>query len=70
MMNKIETYNDAIKRLEEIIAQVNAGAVDIDMLTANLREAQELINFCRNKLYKVDEEVKALLSSIADETAE
>ncbi len=69
-MNKIETYNDAIKRLEEIIAQVNAGAVDIDMLTANLREAQELINFCRNKLYKVDEEVKALLSSIADETAE
>ena len=69
-MNKIETYNDAIKRLEEIIAQVNAGAVDVDMLTANLREAQELINFCRNKLYKVDEEVKALLSSIADETAE
>lgn len=69
-MNKIETYNDAIKRLEEIIVQVNAGAVDIDMLTANLREAQELINFCRNKLYKVDEEVKALLSSIADETAE
>lgn len=69
-MNKIETYNDAIKRLEEIIAQVNAGAVDIDMLTANLREAQELINFCRNKLYKVDEEVKALLSSIADETVE
>lgn len=69
-MNKIETYNDAIKRLEEIIAQVNAGAVDIDMLTANLREAQQLINFCRNKLYKVDEEVKALLSSIADETAE
>ncbi len=69
-MNKIETYNDAVKRLEEIVAQINSGTIDIDMLTENLREAHELIKFCRAKLYKVDEEVKTLLSSIADETTE
>lgn len=69
-MKKIETYNDAISRLEEIMAQINAGTVDVEMLAENLREAQELINYCRAKLYKVDEDVKQLLSSIADETAE
>lgn len=54
-------YSEAVARLEEIMAKVQSGRIDIDELAGLLKEAQELVKFCRNKLYKVDEEVKALL---------
>ena len=47
-------------RLEEITARIQGGKVDIDELAGLLKEAQELVKFCREKLYKVDEEIKAL----------
>ena len=55
------TYNEAMMRLEEITAKIQGGKVDIDELAGLLKEAQELVKFCREKLYKVDEEIKALL---------
>ena len=54
------TYNEAMMRLEEITAKIQGGKVDVDELAGLLKEAQELVNFCREKLYKVDEEIKAL----------
>ena len=55
------TYNEAMMRLEEITTKIQGGKVDIDELAGLLKEAQELVNFCREKLYKVDEDIKALL---------
>lgn len=54
-------YSEAVARLEEIMAKVQSGRIDIDELAGLLKEAQEIVRFCRGKLYKVDEEVKALL---------
>lgn len=54
------SYNEAMARLEEINAKIQSGRVDIDELSGLLKEAQELIKFCREKLYKVDEEIKSL----------
>ena len=54
------TYGEAMMRLEEITAKIQGGKVDIDQLAGLLKEAQELVQFCRDKLYKVDEEIKAL----------
>ena len=47
-------------RLEEIIGKIQGGRVDIDQLAGLLKEAQELVKFCRDKIYKVDEEIKSL----------
>ena len=58
-MKKI-TYAEAITRLEEITARIQGGKVDIDELADLLKEAQELVKFCREKIYKVDEEIKSL----------
>ena len=58
-MKKI-TYNEAMTRLEEITARIQGGNVDFDELAGLLKEAQQLVQFCREKLYKVDEEIKAL----------
>ena len=54
------TYSEAMTRLEEITAKIQGGKVDIDELAGLLKEAQQLVKFCRDKIYKVDEEIKAL----------
>lgn len=55
------TYSEAVARLEEIMGIVQGGKIDVDELSGLLKEASALVKFCRAKLYKVDEEVKALL---------
>ena len=59
------TYNEAVCRLDDIMNRVQNGKLDVDELSGMLKEAQQLVLFCRNKLHKVDEEVKALLEEAA-----
>ena len=54
-------YEDAVKQLDEIVSKVENNELEIDELTTQLKKAQELIKFCRDTLYKTDEEVKKLL---------
>ena len=61
MATKKETYSEAMKRLETIVSQIENGELDIDELGNLLKEAQKLIKFCRDKLYKADEEIKKML---------
>ena len=61
MAAKKETYAEAIKRLEGIVARIESNELDIDQLGENLKEAQKLIAFCRDKLYKADAEIKKML---------
>lgn len=61
MVAKKQTYEQAMKRLEEIVSLMESDELDIDSLGERLKEAQELIKFCRNKLYKADEEIKKIL---------
>lgn len=61
MAAKKETYEQAMKRLEEIVVKIESGDLDIDSLGESLKEAQKLIKLCRDKLYKADEEIKKML---------
>ncbi len=60
-MDKKLNYTQAMQRLEEIVAKIESGDMDIDSLTDNLKEAKELVNFCKEKLTKVENEVKTIL---------
>ena len=55
------TYEKAVKRLEEIVKQIEGGEMDIDFLTANLKEAKALVEYCKEKLTNVEAEVKKCL---------
>lgn len=57
----------AVARLEEIMTAVQDGKIDIDELSGLLKEATELLRFCNDRLYKVDEEVKRLLDELSGE---
>ena len=64
MAAKKQTYEQAMKRLEEIVSRIDSNELDIDSLGVNFEEnAQELIKFCRDKLYKADEEIKKMLDN-------
>ena len=69
MQEQEYTYTTAIERLEEILQKVESGTEEIDNLYKLLNEADELIKFCRTRLYEVDEEVKSLLDSINEPQA-
>lgn len=57
------TYEKAIERLQEITSKIERGEMDIDSLAANLKEAKELVAFCKDKLTKTEEEVKKILEN-------
>ena len=63
-MNSIKkdlTYSDAMKRLEEIVRKIESGEMDIDSLAENLKEAKQLVAFCKGKLQHVEDEVNKLM---------
>lgn len=55
-------YEDAMKRLEELVQQMESGDVSIDSLTQKLKEAKQLIQLCKDKLTKTEEEIKKVQS--------
>lgn len=56
------TYEQAMMRLEDIVRQVEHGETSIDSLTELLKEAKQLITFCKDKLYATEEEIKKILA--------
>ena len=54
-------YEEAIKNLESIVSMMESGKLDRDQLEEKLKEAQQLIKLCRDKLTKTDEEISKLL---------
>lgn len=67
MAAKKETYTEAMKRLEAIVARIESNELDIDALGEQLKEAQKLIKYCREKLYKADTEIKKILAEKSEE---
>lgn len=56
-------YEEAVKRLEEIVSEIEDNKLDMDRIGDSLKEARELIKFCKDKLYKTDEEIKKILEA-------
>jgi len=56
-------YEEAMKRLEEIVSEIEAGKLDMDRIGDSLKEARELIKFCKDKLFETDEEIKKILET-------
>ena len=50
-----------MERLEKIVRQIDNNELDIDMLGEKIKEANDIIAFCSEKLTKADREVEKLL---------
>lgn len=56
-------FEDALKRLEEIVDILESGDVALDDSLKLYEEGQELIKFCKDKLTKAEAKVKQLVKT-------
>lgn len=64
MAKKELSYNKAVEKLRKIVADIESGELDVDILSEKVKEATKLIKLCKEKLYKVDEDVKKVLEEL------
>jgi len=55
------TYKEAMQQLEEISRSISSGELDVDQLSAKLKQAKELVEFCKQKLQTVEADVNQIL---------
>ncbi len=57
-MPKELTYNKAFTELEKLVEQIEDDTIQLDTLAAKVKEANELIAYCEEKLQGIEKEVK------------
>ena len=57
------SYTEAINRLNEIMQQMESGELDVDALTETLKEARQLLAFCKEKLHNIDQDVQKIMDA-------
>ena len=61
MTNQLK-YEEALAQLETIVRKMEANEFDIDELAVQLKTAQRLIKFCKDKLTKTEDELRKIQS--------
>jgi exodeoxyribonuclease VII small subunit len=64
MATNDESYNEAVDKLRRIVTEIEKGELDVDVLSEKVKEATRLIKRCKEKLFKVDEDVKKVLEEL------
>lgn len=63
-MDKEQTYGEAMAELQRIMEHLENDALDVDVLMEKVKRASVLIKFCKDKLYKTNEEIQKILDKI------
>lgn len=58
------TYNQAVRELEGIVQKMESDSCDIDQLSAYTTRALELLKYCKDRLFKTNEEVEKCLAEL------
>jgi len=61
------TYEQALARIEEITGRIEAGEMNVDELAKNVKEASELLKFCKSKLFETEQEIEKILKEMEEE---
>ena len=54
------SYEEALAELEQLVGQMEAGALPLEQLLASYQRGAQLLQFCRTRLEAVEEQVKLL----------
>ncbi|AHM58945.1 exonuclease VII small subunit [Flammeovirgaceae bacterium 311] len=60
------TYKDAIKKLEEIVNKIENEDPDVDEISGLVKEAYELLTFCKTRLKTTEEEVQEAFEKLRE----
>jgi len=61
-----KTFEQAIKRLEEIVAELEEGNLPLEESLKIYEEGVELTKFCSTKLNETEDKIKTLVKTGAD----
>ena len=59
-MNEELKYEEALAQLETIVRKMESNEFDIEELAVQLKTAQRLIKFCKDKLTKTEAEIQKI----------
>jgi exodeoxyribonuclease VII small subunit len=54
-------YEDALKQLQEIVNKLENKEIKLDDLSISVKEAKRLVDYCRDKLDKTEEEIRMII---------
>lgn len=65
MTKKEFSFSDAVARIEEILKNMESGELDIDRLSAEVKQASELIRECQKRLKTTEAEINSIFRDIS-----
>lgn len=60
------TYKEAIKKLEEIVYRIENEDPDVDEISGLVKEAHDLLSFCKNRLKTTETEVQEAFEKLKE----
>ena len=64
MVNNQLSYSEAYAKLEEILSQIETNKLDVDELSAKIKEASLILKICKDKLFVANEETQKIIDNI------
>ncbi len=55
-----KSYKEALKELEELVVKIEDPATNIEEISADMKRALELVNYCQIQLRSYKEEIEKL----------
>ena len=55
-------YRESIDEIEAILAKIEGGETDIDDLAAEIKRAAKLLQDCKEKLFRTEQEVEKMMN--------
>ncbi len=66
MTKKKFNYSKSLKEIEDILASLEGGEIEVDKLVEKVNRATALINDCRNALKSVEQDLEQSLNKLDD----
>lgn len=64
-MNDKTSYSLAIAELEKILSELESNSeFDLELISAKVKRASELLEFCKNQLHQIDSELEKILEEL------
>lgn len=54
------SYEAALQELEQLVSQLESGQMPLEQLLTGYQRGAELLNFCRDRLQAVENQIKVL----------
>lgn len=64
MKNELN-YNEAYTKLQDLVEQLEDGNIPLDKLAAKVKQANELLAVCENKLRQLEADIEVASRSVA-----